>query len=47
MKKKKKRWEKPRLTTIRVKNAADFLTKTDEEIHQFLKKKLPKEEKAE
>lgn len=39
---KKKKWETPRVTTIRVKNAADFLAKSDEEIRQFLKEKLPK-----
>ena len=41
--KEKKKYTQPKLTRIPVKNAADFLTKTDEEICRFLKEKVPKE----
>jgi len=37
--KKKKKYFTPKITSIRVKNAADFLKKSDEEIIQFLKEK--------
>ena len=37
--KKKKKYTPPKLIRIPVKNAADFLTKSDEEIRQFFKEK--------
>ncbi len=43
---KKKKYSSPKITTIRVRNAADFLTKSEEEILQFLKERVHKDEKT-
>jgi hypothetical protein len=43
---KRKKYAKPKITAISVKNAPDFLAKTDEEILQFFKERISKEEKA-